>query len=63
MVYMHRHETLSHKSIIETGRKLGIKSKNEDIIGRILKGMANIFNENDFVRNKSNRSGHIFLHI
>jgi len=28
-------------SIIEVGGKLGIKSKNEDTIGRILKGLAN----------------------
>ena len=31
------------KSIIETGGKLGLKNKNEDTIGRILKGLANIF--------------------
>lgn len=29
-------------SIIEMGGKLGLKSKNEDTIGRILKGLANI---------------------
>ena len=29
--------------IIEEGGKLGIKKKNEDTIGRILKGLANIF--------------------
>ena len=31
------------KSIIETGGKLGLKNKNEDTIGRVLKGLANIF--------------------
>ena len=29
-------------SIINAGRKLGVKSKNEDTIGWILKGLANI---------------------
>lgn len=30
-------------TIIEAGGKLGIKKKEEDTIGRILKGLANIF--------------------
>ena len=30
-------------SIIETGGKFGIKSKNEDTIGRILKGLNCLF--------------------
>ena len=29
-------------TIIEAGGKLGIKSKNEDTIGRVLKGLASI---------------------
>lgn len=29
-------------AIIEAGGKLGIKSKNEDTVGRVLKGLANV---------------------
>ena len=32
------------KIIIEAGGKLGIKSKSEDTIGRILKGLSNTLN-------------------
>ena len=37
------------KSIIEAGGRLGIKNKNEDTIGRILKGLATNFRENRLV--------------
>ena len=30
------------ESIIKAGGKLGLKKKNEDTVGRILKGLANV---------------------
>ncbi len=30
------------KSIVEAGGKMGLKSKKEDTIGRVLKGLANV---------------------
>ena len=35
------------KIIIEAGGKLGLNKKNEDTIGRILKGLANILFEKE----------------